>query len=368
MDWLKAVVEKGNQVGKFFTNVDNVRAMYNRIANAQLKHPTVTRFATNFEMLQSLKTGKNSFELCVCNAAWVEKLVRGEHVATFNAVTHIIMDTNGFWKDVDKAMAVMEPVVKLLRLVDGPGSTMSKVHFGMDAVVAKMRTLDCLLEAEKADMENILMDRWAFMTLELHCAAAFLDPEYRIYTLRDTEIREGFNIWLYSWAPPELLQRDISRQVGMWVQGLGTLGTQNASDQVSSKTPALWWEAFGASLDLLQPQAIKLLGQASSSAACERNWSLHQLIYGQRRTKLMPERLSKLVYNNWNIQLSTRRERGDGEDIHIPWKDDELARVEVDEWYDQWATQVRKGTTGDAAAVEVCVDEFEDAPLERTWL
>ncbi|GBG71245.1 hypothetical protein CBR_g8548 [Chara braunii] len=368
MDWMKAIVDKGNQVGKFFTNVDKVRAMYNRIANAQLKRPAVTRFATNFEMLQSLKTGRNPLELCVCNAAWLEKLVRGEHVPAFNAVTHIIMDTNGFWKDVDKAMAVMEPVVKLLRLVDGPGATMSKVYFGMDAVVAKMRTLECLSEAERADVEKILMDRWAFMTSELHCATAFLDPEYRTHTLRDTEIREGLNIWLYSWALPELLQNDISRQVDTWVQGLGTLGTQNARDQASKKTPTLWWEAFGGSLDLLQPQAIKLLGQASSSAECERNWSLHQLIYGQRRTKLMPERLSKLVYNNWNIQFATRRERGDGEDFHISWKDDQLARVEVDEWYDQWAAQIREGTAGDAGAAEVCIDESDDAPLEHTWL
>ncbi|GBG72577.1 hypothetical protein CBR_g12148 [Chara braunii] len=245
MDWLKAVVDKGNQVGKFFTNVDKVCAMYNRIANAQLKRPTVTRFVTNFEMLQSLKGGRNPLELYVYNAAWVEKLV------------------------VDKAIAVMEPVVKLLRLVDGPGATMSKVYFGMDAVVARMRTLDCLSEAEKADVEKILMDRWAFMTSELHCAAAFLNPEYRTHTVRDTQIREGFNIWLYSWAPPELLQGEISRQVDMRVQGLGTLGSQNARDQTSSKTPALRWEAFGGSLDLLQPQAIKLLGQASSSAACE---------------------------------------------------------------------------------------------------
>ncbi|GBG66941.1 hypothetical protein CBR_g74628 [Chara braunii] len=368
MDWLKAVVDKGNQVGKFFTNVDKIREMYNKIAKAQLKHPAVPRFATNFEMIQSLKGGRNALELCVCNEAWVEKLVRGEQVAAFNAVTRIIMDTNGFWKVVDKAIAVMEPVVKLLRLVDGPGATMSKVYFGMDAVVARMRTLDCLSEAEKVDVEKILMDRWAFMTSELHCTAAFLDPEYRMHTSRDTEIREGFNIWLYSWAPPELLNGEISRQVDMWVQGLGTLGSQNARDQASSKTPALWWEAFGGSLDLLQPQAIKLLGQVSSSAACERNRSLHQLIFGQRRTKLMPERMNKLVYSNWNIQLSTRRERGDRENVHIPWKDDELAGTEVDEWFDQWAARVREGTADDVAAKEIRADEFDDAPLERTWL
>ncbi|GBG65646.1 hypothetical protein CBR_g51946 [Chara braunii] len=368
MDWLKVVVDKGNQVSKFFTNVDKVRAMYNRIANAQLKRPAVTRFATNFEMLQSLKAGRNLLELCVCNAAWVEKLVRGEQVAAFNAVTHIIMDTNGFWKVVDKAIVVMEPVVKLLRLVDGPGATMSKVYFGMDAVVARMRTLDCLSEAEKADVEKILMDRWAFMTSELHCATAFLDPQYRTHTMRDTEIREGFNIWLYSCAPPELLRGEISRQVDTCGCRDWHFGVAQRKGPSEFEVPALWWEAFGGSLDLLQPQAIKLLGQASSSAACERNWSLHQLIFGQRRTKMLPERLNKLVYNNWNIQLSTRRERGDGENVHIPWKDDELASMEVDEWYDEWAAQVREGTTDDVAAMEVRADDFDDAPLERTWL
>ncbi|GBG63541.1 hypothetical protein CBR_g38609 [Chara braunii] len=162
--WLKTVVDKGNQVDKFFTNVGKVRAMFNKIVDTQLKGPAVTRFATNFEMLKSLKTWKNPLEHCVCNAAWVHKLVRQEQVATFNVVTHITVDQNGFWKDVEKVMVVMERIVKLLRLVDGPGATIGKVYFGMNVVVATMRSLECLSDAEKVDVENILMDRWTFMT------------------------------------------------------------------------------------------------------------------------------------------------------------------------------------------------------------
>ncbi|GBG73448.1 hypothetical protein CBR_g16163 [Chara braunii] len=366
LDWIKEVVDKGNRVGKFVTNIDKVRAMFNRIANAQLKRPAVTRFATNFEMLESLKRGRTPLELCVGNVAWVDKLVRPDQVVAFNAVTRIIVDSEGFWDEVDKAIAVMEPVVKLLRLVDGPGATVGKVYFGMDEIVARMRVLDCLTQDEKVVVENILMDRWAFMTSELHCAAAFLDPEYRSQTLRDTEIREGFNIWLYSWAPTELL-REISKQVDTWVCGEGTLGTLNAKEQAKVQTPALWWEAFGGSLDLLQPQAIKLLGQVSSSAACERTWSLHQLIYGQRRTKLLPERLAKLVYSNWNIQLTTQRGRGETEDNHIPWKDNKLAKMEVEEWYEDRTRQVIEGRAADATAAEVADDDDGDGPLVRTW-
>ncbi|GBG70863.1 hypothetical protein CBR_g8163 [Chara braunii] len=365
LDWMKEVVDKGNRVGKFVTNIDKVRAMFNRIASAQLKRPAVTRFATNFKMLESLKRGGTSLEMCVGNVAWVNKLVRVEQVAAFHAVTRTIVDSD-FWDEVDRAIAVMELVVKLLRLVDGPRATVSKVYFGMDEIVAQMRVLDCLTQDEKLAVENILMDRWAFLTSELHCVATFLDPEYRSLTMRDTEIREGFNIWLYSWAAPELLN-EISRQVNFWVRGLGTFETQNAKEQAKQQTPALWWEAFRRSLDLLQPQAIKLIGQVSSSAACERNWSLHQLIYGQRRTTLLPERLVKLVYSNWNIQLAIRRERRETEDNNIPWKDNDLAKTEVEEWYEDWTRQVIDGSAADAAVGEVADDDDEDGPLVRTW-
>ncbi|GBG92738.1 hypothetical protein CBR_g56900 [Chara braunii] len=311
--------------------------IFSRDVQQNRKRPAVTRFATNFEMLESLKRGRTSLELCVGNVAWVEKLVRVEQVEAFNAVTRTIVE-NGFRDEVDRAIAVMEPVVKLLCLVDSRRATVNKVYFGMDEIVAQMRILDCLAEDEKIAVENILVDRWVFLTSELHCAAAFLDPEYRSPTMRDTEIREGFNIWLYSWAPPELLNQ-ISRQVDYWVRRLGTFETQNAKEQAKLQTPALWWEAFGGSLDLLQPQAIKLLGQ----------------------------RLAKLVYSNWNIHLTTRREREETEDNNIPWKDNDLAKTEVEEWYEDWTRQVIDGRAVDAAAAEVADEDDEDGPLVRTW-
>ncbi|GBG89145.1 hypothetical protein CBR_g48852 [Chara braunii] len=128
------------------------------------------------------------------------------------------------------------------------------------------------------------------------------------------------------------------------------------------------WEAFGFKHDLLAPQAIKLLGQASSSAACERNWSsLHELIYGRRHTKLMPERMVKLVYNSWNVRLLRCNQHGGGDDIHIPWADDVPMEKETKEWYVDWLTRVH----GDVDKGEVVVvnvdDEEDDFPLWRTF-
>ncbi|GBG63453.1 hypothetical protein CBR_g38073 [Chara braunii] len=308
LGWLAVVVDADNVVGKFFTNVDKARALFDKFSpNLKLKRPAVTRFATSHDMLASLKRGRNALEKCVCDTMWVDKMVRADQLAAFREVTSIVLGRDGFWDKVEKALAVMSPVVELLHLVDGPGATMSKVCFKMDALVERMHGLKCVTPGEKADIEDILMHRWSFMTSELHCAAAFLDPKFR---------------------HSALAERDR------------------------------------------EPQAVKLLGQASSSAACERNWSLHELIFGRRRMKLMPERLSKLVFNNSNTQLIRSCIRGGKEEVHIPWEDDRPVQAEVEEWYNTW---VATAVSNDDDAADTLDDaevgeEDGDEPLMRTWL
>ncbi|GBG82938.1 hypothetical protein CBR_g36465 [Chara braunii] len=279
-------------------------------------------------------------------------MVRTDLRSNFEEVTATILDDN-FWDDVEKSINTTEAIVKLLKMVDSPGATISKVYHHMDDVVDEIRKLEVLMDFEKAEGESILMDRWAFMTSELHCAGTFLDPEFRAHSaIHDTEIREGFNIWLYTWAAPDDLN-DISWQVDDWVRMKGALGSREALDGARLRTPSMWWDSFGSRLNLLQPQAIKLLGQTSSSAACERNWSLHELIFGRRRTKLLSGRLAKLVYNNWNLHLQWRQEKGAGQDdVHIPWMEDlpnAENKAEAERFYNEWVQKVKE-STGDMGA------------------
>ncbi|GBG61681.1 hypothetical protein CBR_g23197 [Chara braunii] len=281
----------------------------------KLKRPAATRFATNFEMLQSLKELRKALDRCVCDKGWVDKM----------------------------------PVVELLRLVDGQGATISKVYFKMDQVVQNLCALESLSVDEHEAVERILMGRWAFLTSELHCAAAFLDPEHRMHNAQRN---------------PE----EVSSQVDQWVNALGGFSTEQAREQACDQPPALWWEAFGSKHDLLAPQAIRLLGQASSSAACERNWSLHELIYGRRRTKLLLERMAKLVYISWNVRLLRRNQRGEGDDIHIPWADDVPVDKEMEEWYVHWLDRVHDVVDREEVAEVECDDEGDEIPMRRTFM
>ncbi|GBG88486.1 hypothetical protein CBR_g47956 [Chara braunii] len=160
----------------------------------------------------------------------------------------------------------------------------------------------------------------------------------------DPKLCAGFNIWLYSWMP-----RDKLKEVNFWA--MEGFSTKQAHEQANQQPPTLWWEAFGSKHDLLAPQAIKLLGQTNSFAACERNWSLHELIYARRRRELTPERMAKLVYNSWNVRLVRSNQHGRGVNIHIPWVDDVPMVKEMEEWYADWLKRVQ----GDVVEEEVVV-------------
>ncbi|GBG75263.1 hypothetical protein CBR_g19897 [Chara braunii] len=354
MPWMAHVVDAGNKVGRFFSNVDMARALFDHYSpKTKLKRPAATRFATNFEMLQSLKELRKPLDRCVCDKGWVDKMVRNDQLVAFHDVTAIVLDKGDFWRNLQKALDVMRPVVELLRLVDGQGATISKVYFKMDQVVQNLRALESLSVEEHEAVERILMSRWAFLTSELHCVAAFLDPEHLMHNAQ---------------RDPEVSCREVSSQVDQWVNALGGFSTEQAREQACDQPPALWWEAFGSKHDLLAPQAIRLLGQASSSAACERNWSLHELIYGWRRTKLLPERMAKLVYISWNVRLLRRNQRGEGDEIHIPWADDVPVDREMEEWYVHWLDRVHDDVHREEVVEVDCDDEGDEIPMRRTFM
>ncbi|GBG71435.1 hypothetical protein CBR_g8854 [Chara braunii] len=283
---------------------------------------------------KSLKELRNALDCCVCDSGWVDKMVRNDQLLAMHEVTTIVLDKGDFWSNMQKALHVMQPVVELLRLVDGQGATISKVYCKMDRVVQDLRALEWLSDEVHEAVERILMRRWAFLTSQLHCTAAFLDPEHRMHTAdHDPEARE----------------------------------------QANHKPPTLWWEALSSKPDFLAPQAIKLLGQASSYAACEQNWSLHELIYGRRRTKFLPERMAKLVYISWNVRLLRRIQRGDEDDTHIPWADDvpvdkEMEDKEMEEWYVQWLERVNEDVDRKEAVEVDFDDDGDEIPMRRTFM
>ncbi|XLS81121.1 hypothetical protein HN51_046952, partial [Arachis hypogaea] len=67
------------------------------------------------------------------------------------------------------------------------------------------------------------------------------------------------------------------------------------------------WLIHGGKAIILQPIALRLLKQPSSSSCCERNWNIYSFIHSPKRNKLKSKRPENLVFVHTNFHLLSRK-------------------------------------------------------------
>jgi hypothetical protein len=100
-------------------------------------------------------------------------------------------------------------------------------------------------------------------------------------------------------------------QFGQYSSFRGTFDTQMAREGASRLSPTQWWLSFGGDVGTLQKYALRIVSQCTSSSGCERNWSTFALIHTQVRNRLHYEKLHKLVYVHYNLQLRVQQIEGE---------------------------------------------------------
>ncbi|GBG71447.1 hypothetical protein CBR_g8865 [Chara braunii] len=236
------------------------------------------------------------------------------------AVVGVVMDNAVIY--IEKVMQTSKHLLKLLKLVDGTGPTIINVYARMDNAVEKLRESTHFTEAEKDELEVIIMRRWNTMTSPLHCATLFLDLKYRASRPDiDAEIVDGFWTRLYSWCK-EAAYMEVDAEVCSWIEGIGKHTTENARTQARTMQPARWWQKWCSDMPILQKQVVRLLGQASPSG-CERNWSLFERIHSHLLNNLGAIKLSMLVFNRWNQHLLDFLTKKPKADDSTKWEADE---------------------------------------------
>lgn len=106
-------------------------------------------------------------------------------------------------------------------------------------------------------------------------------------------------------------------QFGEYSSLRGTFDTKLAHDGASCLSPAEWWLTFGGDVGTLQKYALRTVSQYTFSSGCERNWSTFALIHTQVRNRLGYEKLHKLVYVHYNLQLRVEQIEGEMKDREL---------------------------------------------------
>ena len=113
------IIQKAKKITKFIYNHGKILSlMRSDFTNGRdLIRPAITRFATEFLSLQCLtKFKKELRQMFTCNQ-WVEfrhaRDVMGKEVAA------IVLEDKEFWLQCQQIVKISEPLVRVLRLVDG---------------------------------------------------------------------------------------------------------------------------------------------------------------------------------------------------------------------------------------------------------
>ncbi|CAH9127756.1 unnamed protein product [Cuscuta epithymum] len=119
LEWVRSAVDDAKSIQSFMYRHQIITGLMRDATNGrELKKPCATRFASNFIVLQSVLEVENALRLFVASPIW-----RGlEYTKSSEGkrVTCIIQDPD-FWTRAKEVIDVLEPLVRILRLVDGDG-------------------------------------------------------------------------------------------------------------------------------------------------------------------------------------------------------------------------------------------------------
>ena len=157
---------------------------------------------------------------------------------------------------------------ELLRVVVSALPVIGKIYYNMFEIQEKIKNLPGITSAQRHELYQSLVNRWAMLHTDLHSA----DPEY-VSMAQNTneEVINGFYHVVENLYQDTEDQVAIATQLAQFRSGHGIFGRPVAK-AAASTMPA--WLNFGARVPELQEFAVRILSQTEGSSEAERNWSL----------------------------------------------------------------------------------------------
>ena len=192
LSWAKGTLANCDKIVTNVRNHDMVLKTFKTHSQVNLLKPGETRFATQFIMLDRLRNSKESVIKCYIDPVLAESVSKKapSYKELFQTAKDLIFDPQ-FWLDVNYLYAILEPIIKLLRLSDNS----SKIPVGFVGVIYHKFYLFTINVANftyrnrihRSDMIKLVNDRWVQLHSPLH-SAGFVST-LRIRDMTNTPIR-----------------------------------------------------------------------------------------------------------------------------------------------------------------------------------
>ncbi|XP_075658858.1 uncharacterized protein LOC142628698 [Castanea sativa] len=291
-------IQKAKKITKFIYNHGKVLSlMRSDFTNGRdLVRPAITRFSTEFLSLQCLTKFKKELRQMFTCDQWVESRyardVMGKMVAA------LVLEDKEFWLQCQQIVKISEPLVRVLRLVDGDEKpSMGYLYEAMDKAKENIKARLKNKISAYIPFTSVIDARW---DKQLHSP---------LHAAEQKEITKGLLSTITRLVPDPDEQDSLSSQIEAYKKALGDFGMPMAIRQREKLNLVAWWEQFGNDTPELQKFAIRVLSQCCSATGCERAWSTFEFIHSKRRNRLDHKRLNDLVFVRYNLLLRERNIR-----------------------------------------------------------
>ncbi|XP_074314312.1 uncharacterized protein LOC141649523 [Silene latifolia] len=311
---IKAVIEQAQKVTRFIYHYKwAANYMKTFTAHRELLHPSLTRFATNFIMLESVVDLKIALQNMFNSPGWIntryynidETEVEVRELFSRSPSTEVVK----FWDKADEIIKIQAPIVRVLRLVDGdPLPTMGYIFEAMERCKLAIRE-NCTSYKQYWAMID---KRWdSKLHQDLHAAGCYFNPKF-LYGVdkfsTDKEIKKSVKNVIEKLVPDIDTQIRASTQLFMYEQKMDSFASTVAQRAINLMDPATWWLTYGESAPALQAIAVRVLSQTTSSSNYERNWSMWSLVHTKTRNRLKYKKLHQIVYLRYNMWLQRKHQ------------------------------------------------------------
>jgi hypothetical protein len=227
LDWIKETIDSARSITKFIYNHAFVLSMMRQFTgDKELVRPAITRFATSFISLRSLLNSRWELQTMFLSPEW--RALSFSSKPEGQAIMRLVAYQESFWDAVNEVCTISEPLVKVLRLVDGDKPTMGYLYEAMDRAKESIRAY----YVDKGDQGHerkemiwmVIDDRWNHtLHRPIHAAGLYLNPAFSYsYGFRfDSEVMSGFFECVQRMVPSAADRLELSQQLELYKRSIG---------------------------------------------------------------------------------------------------------------------------------------------------
>ena len=334
VEWISEIVASVKELVILVKNHDAPRGALRAQTHLKLKMPADTRFKFVHTMLARVVLLKDHLIATFAapqfrNWAADQKGDMKLQIVELRAK----LNDDDWWAEIDDALAVMDPVVKMLTATDTHRAMAHTIYASMCHLSQQYEDEGDIAEkgvtsTKLASVRGLVAARWEYMHSAIHSVGALLnsilwsDPVQDWSLLqRNPEIKKEWMEALEQFFPGDLQsQQKANASLRQFWHREGIFSRPLVIQEARDIEPREFWYEYGWDHPELQLMGCRVTSQPASMTSAERNWKDHSEIHCSKRNRLLPETARDLVFVKHSLRLQ--------EAVHVWQKESKLAAIE----------------------------------------